>query len=233
MALSTVFHTDITCEEGYHAYAITLTCSPCFSGENCDDIVSFHKEDYFHNVLLINELHDSGETHFHALADIKCKQAAGVTRKYERFYKAHDIAYVKGISAKIKTCTDKVGWMHYLLKEFTDDDVPLVLKGWKWTWVQQLVRDSIKKMPHRMLLKDVYKVTKSNGTEIICKYMQVNSMRVANKEDFMDVICAMSREKYRFSSASIKWCFVEVLIQEGHSKGMRALLEHELFHLDC
>lgn len=229
--MAAVNNIDIDRESGLFPYFLTLTCKDGFSDAQCDAVIAFHKTDYFVNVLLVSELHESGETHFHSLADIKTKQTAKVTSKLERFYTANDIPYTKGVTIKVKRATDKIGLLHYLTKDFEDDDTPLVLKGWTWTFIQQQVRDNIKKLPFRMLLKDTYFVTKKNGTEIILRYMKAHKMSCHSKEHFKDVVHAMVRDKYRFSAASIKWCYAEVCTMQGSGHALDSLIEHELFML--
>lgn len=222
---------DIDREAALFPYFLTLTCQTGFSLPQCEAVVLFHRTAYFVNVILVSEFHDSGEIHYHSLADVRTKQTAKVTSKIERFYAANDIPFVKGVSINVKRATDKVGLLHYLCKDLEEGVLPLVLKGWSWSFIQQQVRDNIKKLPFRMLLKDTYFVTKKNGTEIILRYMSAHKMSCVSKECFYDVVHAMIRDKYRFSSAAIRWCYVEVCVMQGSGNALRSLLDNELFSL--
>lgn len=223
---------DPTRESTLDSYFATLTCSGGFSDDQASAIEVFHRTDYFVNVLLVSELHQTGELHFHSLFDCKTRAAGKVTQKFQRFYGSADIPFVSYVSVKIKSVTDKLGLFHYLTKDMLPDEKPLVLKGWIWTWIQEQCRDNIKRIPFKQLLRDCYFVNKKNGTEMILCYMKANKLRCQSKDDFKQIVHCMVRDRFRFSSSAIPWLYAEVSVMSDCGKPLASLLDNLLFHLD-
>ncbi len=218
-------------EHGLSLFMVTLTSSEGFTDDQCIAVVAYHQLDPFVNCLLVKELHQSGLPHFHAVVDIKLQKANGLTLRYERLYKKLSIPLTKCISIRVKRCVDKIGAFHYLMKELSDTDDPLVLKGWERTWIQDEIRNGLKHMPYKVLLRGTYRVTKSNGTDICLKYADLHNMSILGKDDFADLIAAMVRDKYRFASASLKVIYVELLCELGRPGPLHSLVANEIFNL--
>ncbi len=222
---------DVTTETPLCSYMATLTTVDGFNSVQCQEVILFHRANYFVNCLLTDEEHANGSIHFHSLFDCSTKAAGKVTQKFERFYSAKNIPFCKGVSVCVKSVTDKIGAFIYLLKDQDPTQDPLVVRGWKMTFIQEAIRGHTKKIPFKVLLRDVYKVTKSNGTEIVLQYAKDNKMTIDDKQSFGGVVCAMVREKYRFASGSYKFIYTECMCMCGDDRPLRALLETELFNL--
>lgn len=214
-----------------NGYFVTLTHRNGFSDDQRESIIIFHGTDYFKNVMLVQEDHESGERHYHAIAEVKCKQTAGVTRKYQRFYEANELEVTPN-AIKVKRVSEKVGLFHYLTKDFEEGQKPLVLRGWRWTWIQEQVVSNLKKQPFKQLLKDCYFVNKKNGTDICLSYMKAHKIRVLGKEDYAELVCRMSEEKYRFVQSSHRYIYAEIMTSQKDRRAMRSMIANELFNMD-
>lgn len=224
--------TDLSTEKGLTSYMVTLTHSGGFTSDQCDAIIAYHETDFFKNIVLVSELHQSGETHFHGVMDVKAKQASTLTKRYQRFYAANDLQWNVKVSVKVKTVTDKLGALYYCMKELTDEDEPLVLKGWKRTWLQEQFRAGIKHVPYKQLLKDCYFVNKRNGCEIVILFAERHNMVIFNKESYGEVVAAMAKDKYRFAASSHRHIYTELRAMTGDRHAIMSLVSGDLFNIE-
>lgn len=222
---------DMDAAEDAYPYTVTLTCQDGFDAPHVEAIIHWHKTDpYFVQCLLSSELHMSGELHFHGLIDVYCKQTAGVTRRYERFYKNKSIPFQKGISIKVKRQTDRHGAVHYLSKEMDPEDDYLVCRGWKETWLAAIKKD-LKHITHKQTEKDYFVLTKKNAVPRAMQFARAHNIRLVSQQCFVDLCVAMGRDKYLFDNVNSKWMYCTVMLLNGHEGPFRSMWENDLHFL--
>ncbi len=211
------------------AYSITLTC---LDGFTADQLVGF-KDWFKHNssqCLLVSERHASGALHLHAGATMQDKQTGQVTRKLGTLYNRLKIELEPNVSIKVKRTTDQIGWFHYLTKDLQCD--PLLLTGWKMTWIQEQCLANLKKMPFKMLAGDDYAMRMDTSIGLILAYSKRKQLPISGKASFTDCLCHMSADGYQFHRLKLKFTYAHVMSRLGYSSAVRSLLENELMFLD-
>ncbi len=212
------------------AYCITLTCKDGFTDEQEKIIVEWHVRNS-EKCLLVDELHESGEKHYHSLIHCKAPKSAGnVTNKLKNLYSTmnKDITHN---SIRVKRQTDFVGWLHYLSKDIPADKKPLLTMGWGWSWIKQQCKDNVRKIPIKILLKDKYTVKQSAAVATVAAWAQAAGYPLVDKQCFMTCIVDMQSEGYQFHSVKFKWLYAESMAMNGNKDAALSLLENELFHL--
>lgn len=215
---------------GTYQYFITLTSAIGFNGPQEDQVVQWHRRNC-DKVFLARELHDSGAAHYHSVVCVSApRQASKVTEKLVRLYAEMGIDWVKGISVKVKTVSDFVGCLHYVRKDL-GDDLPILLLGWRLSWIKQQCIAGVKHIPFKMLRKDVYMIQESTAVAVVIRYASASGHPLTGKDSFMTVVCAMSAEGYRFVKIKKLDLFADVLASVGDLSHVRNLWSDTLMHM--
>jgi len=219
---------DLNVDTALPGFAVTLTCAAGFNDPQEDQVVQWHKRSTTF-CLLVRELHEDGRVHFHSLVCApKLKNACGIQRKLATLYKQMDLPVVTRVSIRVDTETDRVGWMHYLLK----DKNVIYLTGWKMSWIKAQCLANVKKIPHKMLTKNVKVLTKATATQTILAYASASGAVLTGKCSLCRVMVNMMKEGYIFSSVPLKHIFAEVMAQSGEVEKAYNMLMGELHFID-
>ncbi len=210
-------------------YAITLTTREGFDDSHHEifrDWFKIHTD----SCLLVAESHAAGGLHYHAGATMKQKSTNEVTRLINRFYEAQGWDVLAGISIKVKQLTDRIGWFHYLTKDL--DGPPILVQGWKMTWIQEQCKSNLKKIPKKMLKKNAYLVTQSVGPELVIQYAKRTGSPLSGKISFANVICQMAKEGYQFHQVRWKNLYSHVMALCDDMRPMQSFIMSELQWLE-
>lgn len=212
-------------------YCTTLTSADDFSPAQEDSIIDWHRlcAEY---CLLVREYHGDGRKHYHSLLAVKKpKSAGGLTRNLERLWKKVNLRWTKGISVKVKKMTHMTGQFHYLLKDQAGHK-PLLLVGWKYTWIKEQCVNNIKEIPLKLLKGECYMVQKMTSVELVLKFAAASGARFTCKDSFIDVILEMQAKGYQFDNIKMKCLYGNVMARSGCMAQARSVLEGELFGVD-
>ncbi len=220
---------DTHAQTGYTPFFITFTAVSEYSDGFEDALKSWHSKKC-DQVLLVREGGVGDQhLHYHSVGTFRAKQAVGVTRQCETFYKKQNMQWTKGVSVKVKAVSDLIGLFWYLTKDFLTEDNPdpLLTKGWKMSWIKQKCLDNLKKMPHKMLLKDQYSLTPKTATNMILEYSRRKSLPITGKESFKSVLKSMIKDHYRVNAIwpKITIIYAEVMIECGDDSGFDSVFE--------
>ncbi len=210
-------------------YAITFTTSsPGFDAHETRTILEWcrHNSDA---CMLVEEV--AATRHLHAAFRCTQKTTVQVTRMICTLYERMKLPWVPKVSVRVRKMTELVGWFHYLKKDLGDKQ-PLLLTGWKMTWITEQCLENLKKIPHKMLLKQDYQVTSKTGVAIVIEYAKRNNLPLCDKFTFADCITDMAKECYTFDSVRVKWLFCQVMARCGHPRFMKSHILNELAFLD-
>lgn len=211
-------------------YCITISPRQSFTREERKKLCFWHSK--FDSVLLVAEDRPSdGVEHYHSLIQANVKSAHSITKQLVRLFEREGWEYVKGVTCQVKSCSDRIGWMHYLLKD-QGDKAPLGIKGWKLSWIKQQCLDNLKKMPHKMLSKGQYMVNPKIGTRLVIEYAKARSIPLTGKDSFKTVLCAMAADGYQFEGAKLKFLYSQVMAMCGDARAFASLIDNELHFLD-
>lgn len=210
-------------------YAITLTRKSGLSPKNLEAIRNFFRMKS-EKCLVVVEQHASGALHVHAGATLAPAQTAAITRLLSRFYVAEDIPVVKGISIKVRNCSDKIGWFHYLTKDLSGP--PLLVQGWKMTWIQRICKENLKKIPRKLLIRDDHIISMRDAVRRVISYARRSDLVLTGKCSFINVVSNMQSDGYHFHNVKATWLYVEVLAIIGDMRPARSLWETQLFILE-
>ncbi len=213
-----------------YRYMLTLTSSIGFNASQEDQVVQWHR----HNsdkCFLVSELHDSGGKHYHSvIACVSPRTAGKVTEKLVRLYSQMRIDVVKGISVCVKSVSDFVGCLHYLCKDL--DDAPLLLIGWRMSWIKSECLANVKHIPHKMLRADQYMVQSSTSVQLVLRYAHASGHPLCGKDSFMTVVVEMQSTGYQFEKIKPRWLYAQVMAMVGRSSIARSLWDDVLCGLD-
>jgi len=168
--------------------------------------------------------------HYHSVGTFKTSKASNIKSMCETLYKKHDVAYDKP-SVVVKTTTDLIGMFHYLLKDQVDDQ-PVLLLGWKMSWIKEQCLSNLKKIPHKVLMKNKYVLKTSTATAVVMEYAKRKSLILTGKDSFATLVCEMARDGYQFEAVKLKWLYCQCMSLTGDDHAMRSLIMNELHFLD-
>lgn len=212
-------------------YFITFTSPNGFSEAQEDQIVQFHKRKC-ENCLLVTERHADGRKHYHSsILVMKPKTTNGMTRQVANLYKAMEIEVVGRVTFQVKKVSDQVGSFWYLLKEQEDDQLPLLLMGWKMEWIKEQCKSNIKKIPRRMLMKDRVVLNSSNSIPYCLRFAEAAGMGITGKESFKNLVKLMVKDSYSFDNVKIPWLYSQLMCIAGDDRALDTHLDNCLFGL--
>lgn len=193
-------------------------------------LVEFHRQEGDF-AFLVSELRPGDNVkHYHSVFQSRTTNAATTRKKIERRLVAADLEIEVKVTVKVKTCSDLIGWFHYLTKD--TDYVRLLIKGWQMTWIKEQCLANVRKIPHSVLLKSKHHITSKGATARILAYAKAKDWPITGKESFKQIVCQMASEGYEFQNIKVKWCFAQCLAMSGNHKAMCSLIDMELQFLD-
>ncbi len=223
--------TDIHMPHGYNPFAITISpAPPGYDREEVKVILDWHS--MFDQVLLVSEDRSDGTEHYHSLVTTPVKQAHTLTKQLLRLFKKEGLEVTDHVTIKVKSCPEPIGWMHYLMKEVPEHGAPMARKGWALSWIKETLLANLKKRPHKMLLKDVYHLSKKTGTRMVCEYASARSLPLDSKFAFCRVCTEMMKDGYQFDSVALKWVYAQVSAIRGNEAKAMDMLMCELRFLE-
>ncbi len=222
---------DLNADTDLPAFALTFTNAAFFTPAQEDQIVQWHKKRASYT-LLVKEFHEDGRPHYHSLiASPKLKRAQQLVRMLDTLYAQMDIGpVIKRITFRVDPEKDRIGFFHYLLKE--QDGPVLLLMGWRLTWIKAQCLANVKKIPHKMLTKNVKMLSKSTASQTVLAYAKASGAVLTGKTSLCHVLADMSSEGYIFSSVPLKHLFAEVMAQSGEKTKAFNMFMGELHFID-
>lgn len=180
-------------------------------------------------VLLVTEGGD-GEIehlHYHSVGTWNTRSASNVLKTMERFYLKHGLPWTKR-SVHVEKTSHLVGMFHYLLKSKSKGKPPLLLMGWKMSWIKQQCLENVKSTPNKIVLKDKMCLSAKTATPFVIRYAEAKAMPLSCKLTFADVIAEMMKDGYQFEAVRLKWLFTQVMALSGHLGYCRSFVLGEL-----
>lgn len=210
-------------------YAFTLTISPTedFTKQQLKHLVVWHQR-FPQAIIVAEDRPNSGVEHYHTMFTGSVKLANSHTKSLERLFTKENIPWSKGVTIKIKSPPEPLGWFSYMMKEVTEGKPLILLKGWKRTWIDEVVKSRVKKTPHNVLTKDVYIVSPKLATKVIIKYASANNMTLDTKEGFCRCVARMMKDSYQFDNMRVKWTYAQVSAQVGREDVAYEMMMGEL-----
>lgn len=214
---------DLHHRVGYYSFAVTLTApdQDGFSKDQEKMIKEWHK----HNsdqCVLSRESHASGLPHYHSYLTCKNKQPAGLTRKLKTLYKTMDMPWSHN-AVKVKTCTHPGGWYHYILKDLSADQNPLLTKGFKLSFIRDEALKSLKQREHKRKGRsedDPFLLGSKNSVRIMLEFAKRKAMPINCKHTFALVCHAMAQDNYSFDRIRLKNLYCQLRSRQGDSHAM-------------
>ncbi len=211
-------------------YFVTVSTKHDLSAEQVAGLVTWHK--LRPTCLLVKEFRSDGVAHFHSVFKSSVKRANTVTRNLTRLFATLEIQVVIGVTIVVKKVTDLIGIWHYVLKDLEPDSKPLVIRGWRLTWIREQLLSNLKKIPHKVLIKDDAFVEMRSSVGLVIEYSKRKGIPIAGKVGFRTCLCAMAEEGYRFEKVKIKQLYIHVLAQLHDTRPFASFIDSELMFLD-
>jgi len=167
--------------------------------------------------------------HFHSVGSWKTSNTSNVTAACKTLYKKHKIEWSKN-AVRVKSVPELYGLFHYLMKDVSEGE-PLMILGWKLSWIKEKILANLKKMPHSMLLKSQYTLSPKTQCAIVCKYAECQGLQITCKDSFKSVCIRMVKDKYDFTNVRWKALYAHVLVHFGNDHAFDDMMESELFGL--
>ncbi len=164
--------------------------------------------------------------HLHGVFRVPQKQAGQVTQRFKTLYKRLDLPWVPNVSVKVKKTVELIGWFHYMLKDQTGP--PLVLTGWRMTWITEQMQAAVKKIPRKVLEQDQVMLSSRTVIPLIIEFAKAHALPLCDKCSFIEVVLAMEADKYSFQLVRKKTVFCEVMSRCGRSSFSRDAWDQEL-----
>jgi len=213
----------------FQGFFLTISPKEQFTPAQAQVVKQFHQ--HFERCLLVSEVRADGCDHYHSVYSSAHKKTNSETRVLERLFTKNHISFTVGVTIKLKKVSNVLGLFHYLLKDVTADNPPLLLSGWQMSWIKQQCLDNVKNIPRKLLDKEVCMVTKRNGAELLLAYAKAAGMPIQGKECFIEVFLDMEAKHYNFSNVRLVSLYTRVMSLLGIRGPSRANVESELFNL--
>jgi len=235
MAQAPALTYDLNYRHGYYPFAVTLTSSDAngFTKGQVQMIKQWH----VHNTdqcLLSQENHDSGLPHFHSYVTVSNKKAQGLTCKFKTLYKAMDIAWSHN-AVCVKTAANPAGWMGYCLKGLKDDAIPLLVKGFKLTWLKEQAMQSIKEREHKRKGRspdDPFLVGSKNAVRLCLEFADKKGLPVSCKHTFALLVAAMMEDNYNFDRIRFEQLYCQLRCKQGSHTSAVSMIMGKLQFID-
>lgn len=209
-------------------YKLTLTTRDGLSEGQADQLVAYFEK--CENCCICIEMGENGTNrHVEGVAGFTTKSSSNIHKDMKKYYEKHNIEYSK-FAVKIKSVTHLGGAFKYGIKELKDGDEPAMLKGWKWTWIQdqaKAAKEDFRKRPVRGKI-----VKPSEAPDAMVAFIEANNLVVNSKATFLEVLKRMGDAGYRFGQVKFKVFYADVMCALGDGSALMAVAENELFFLN-
>jgi len=223
---------DLSSKTRYYGYFITWTPVTEF----CDDFPGLLAKWHVKKcdmALLVSEGGPGTDKHlhYHSIGMFKNKQGAGVKRMCETLYGKFNME-VERSTIKVEEITELYGLFWYLTKDL--EGPPILIIGWQMSWIKQKCLENLKKMPHKMLLKDQAVLTPKTAVPLIIEYANRKGLLLDSKLSFRDCLKQMSKDKWRLVAIWPKITIIcaEVLMQCGNDYMFDQVFDSAFFGLE-
>ncbi len=180
-------------------YKITLTAS---GGLGDTQIGAFRK--YFEpckHAYLVNEFGESKmNSHLEGIVEFDTEKTSNVTDRIKLVYKKLEIEVIPKVTFRVKRVSHLIGALIYVSKELRESGKVVLLKGWESSWIDQQIKDNVKSIPYKMLIKKGTRVSQNTGGAIVYEWCIAHNMQVTNKEELFKVVKLMGDEGFLFGS---------------------------------
>lgn len=201
-----------TVAQTFHSYTFTATTtSPGFDDDQIMSICNWAKH-ISDSCCIIEEM--SSHRHLHGVFRVTCKQTNQVSQRFQTLYKKMDMPWIPNISVDVKRTTELIGWFHYMLKD--QKAPPLVLTGWKRTWITEQCQKHVKKIPKKMHRLDRLVLDASTVVGTVLAYMSAHSLPIMDKFSFIAVVTQMQKDKFNFMKVRKALVYEAVMAELGH-----------------
>ncbi len=212
-------------------YTITLTSKDDFTESQEVEIVKWHRRGEY--CFLVREFHADGRKHYHSMMAVRSpKTCSAVVKNLGRLYEKLSIHWQKGVSVKVKKLTHINGYFNYMLKEQAEDEVPLLLAGWKMSWIKEQAVSNLKEVPYKLLKGQTYMVQKNTSVELVLKYAKASGNAITCKASFVDVVYSMQVDGYQFDNIKKSSLYTNVMARCGCMRESKSVWEMELLSYD-
>lgn len=166
-------------------------------------------------------------SHVEGIVTYDTEHTANVTTRIKRLYDSMDLE-VSPNSIRVKKASELVGAIIYANKELKTTGTLIILQGWKQSWIDQQVKDNVKKIPYKMLLKKGTRLSQNTAPAVIYEYCLANNLTVHSKFDLIEVMRKMGDERFLGGSTKPKGVLADVMSLFGDGRGLAAFYENEL-----
>lgn len=210
---------------GLYHYAVTFSFKDGVTDEQAEVLKTWHAK--FEKYLLVKELCDNGNPHYHSgIACHRPSTANAITKQLCNLFKLHNWDWTPN-AVKVKRMSDFWGWMHYLTKELSQG-MPVLHHGWQMTWIREGLEANHIKKPTCLIMKGKRAVKKHEAVDLIIDYAATVAIPLTGKESYKCVIKRMTKLGYRFHNVRHEQAFVEVMCVMDDDSFLDTALENAL-----
>ncbi len=219
---------DLTNETGRTNYHITLTAVSVFPEGFDAPLITWVRKKCSMALLVSEGGPDTDKhLHYHCLGSWTTTNTSNVTQACKTFYKKNKMEWSKN-AVKVTKVPELYGLFHYLLKDVCPNTEPLLVIGWRLSWIKEKIKENLMKMPHCMLLKKRYMLTPKTATPMLCKYADAVGVQVTCKESFKSLCVRMVKDGYDFSNVKWRILYAQVMVHFGDDHALESLIDGEL-----
>ncbi len=223
---------DPTPSRDSFGYFLTLTSPQGWTAAQVDQVLQWHRRKC-ENCLLVAELHQSGETHYHSsIIVLKPKATHGVTRQLDTLYKQMGIPVINRVTHVVKSTSDQVGLFHYLTKQLKAGKEPLLLMGWQFSWIKKQCISNVKKIPRKMLMDGRIVLNAANAIPYCLNFAEAAGIGITGRDSFKTVVKLMVKDGYSFDNTKLAWLYSQLLCICGDDRALDQQIDNQLSFLD-
>ncbi len=216
---------DLEGENAPAHYFLTVSTKADMSAEQLAGLTSWHK--LRTPCLLVREFRSDGVAHFHSVFGSKVKKANTVTLNLRRLFLSLHIPVQVGVTIKVKRAPHLVGMFHYLTKDLGDEK-PLVLTGWKMSWIKQQCIDNVKNIPNKMLVKDDHFLKMRTAPGRILAYAKAKGFPIVDKDSYLRLCDQMLIDGFCFDLLKLDMIYGRVMGRLGDARAFHSHHEGKL-----
>ncbi len=180
-------------------YKITLTEAGGLTDAHIEELTKYFEP--CNRGYIVNEQGDSGgNSHLEGVVEFDTNSTSNITQRIKRKYESIGIEVVPGITIRVKKITHLVGALIYASKEIKDKGKVIFLKGWEQSWIDKQVKDNVKNIPYKMLIKKGVRITQNTGGALMYEWCIANNCQVRSKLEYLEVVRQMSAKGFLFGN---------------------------------
>ncbi len=211
-------------------YKVTLTCSGGLSAEQIGVLVQYFKG--CRHGYLVNEQGSNGmNSHVEGIVEFDTQTTSNVTDRIKRVYEKMGIE-VEECTIRVRQATHLIGALIYASKELRHGGKVVLLKGWEQSWIDKQIKENVKCIPHKMLLKRGTRINQSAGAALVYEWCVANNTQVKTKRDYLEVIRSMAGSGFLFGNARHLGLYQDVCSLFGIGRATQMCAESDLRFID-